>query len=77
MAAAEAAALQLTDDLIGLPGRLGPDQVAELKSHYTEAEIAELMLGVGLFLGMSKVLITLGLEPEAMDTTLVPTPGSS
>jgi len=77
VAAAEAAALQLTDDLIGLPGRLGPDQVAELKSHYTEAEIAELMLGVGLFLGMSKVLITLGLEPEAMDTTLVPTPGSS
>ena len=77
VAAAEAVALQLTDDLIGLPGRLGPDQVAELKSHFTEAEIAELMLGVGLFLGMSKVLITLGLEPEAMDTTLVPTPGSS
>jgi hypothetical protein len=29
-----------------------------------------------LFLGMSKVLITLGLEPEGMDTTVLPTPGS-
>ena len=77
LAAREVAALRLTDDLIGLPGRLGPDQVAELKSHFTEAESAELMLGVGLFLGMSKVLITLGLEPETMDTTLVPTPGSA
>ena len=43
LAAREVAALRLTDDLIGLPGRLGPDQVAELKSHFTEAEIAELM----------------------------------
>ena len=34
------------------------------------------LLGVGLFLGMSKVLITLGLEPEDMPVTVVPTPGS-
>lgn len=34
------------------------------------------MLGVGLFLGMSKVLITLGLEPKDMDTKVMPTPGS-
>ena len=45
-------------------------------SNYSDAEIAELALGVGLFLGMSKVLITLGLEPEGMDTTVLPTPGS-
>lgn len=33
-------------------------------------------MGVGLFLGMSKVLICLGLEPEQMETTVLPTPGS-
>jgi hypothetical protein len=44
--------------------------------HFSDAEIVELALGVGLFLAMSKVLINLGLEPEDMPTTLVPTPGS-
>ena len=70
------AALQLADDIIGLPGRLTEEQKARLSNHYSDAEIAELALGVGLFLGMSKVLITLGLEPEQMDTTVLPTPGS-
>ena len=41
----------------------------------SDAEIVELALGVGLFMGMSKVLICLGLEPEEMQTTVVPTPG--
>jgi alkylhydroperoxidase family enzyme len=70
------AALQLTDDIIGLPGRLTNEQKARLAENFAEAEIAELALGVGLFMGMSKVLITLGLEPEQMDTTVLPTPGS-
>lgn len=66
----------MTDDLIGLPGRLSADQRQQIRAHFSDAEIAELALGVGLFLGMSKVLITLGLEPEQMETTVVPTPGS-
>ena len=49
---------------------------AQLREHFTDAQIVEMALGVGLFLGLSKVLITLGMEPEEMDTTLVPTPGS-
>ncbi|MBO6555570.1 MAG: hypothetical protein JJ934_15440 [Pseudomonadales bacterium] len=59
-----------------MPGRLTDEQKARLSNHYSDAEIAELALGVGLFLGMSKVLITLGLEPEQMDMTVLPTPGS-
>ena len=47
-----------------------------LKRHYRDEEIVELALGVVLFMSMSKLLITLGLEPEEMDTTLTPTPGS-
>ena len=48
----------------------------QLQAHYTDAQIVELVLGVGLFMGMSKVLITLGLEPEEMPVTVLPTPGS-
>ena len=59
-----------------MPGSLSPDLVARLQEHYSEAELVELSLGVGLFLGMSKVLITLGLEPEDMPVTVMPTPGS-
>jgi hypothetical protein len=68
--------LILTDDIIGMPGQLSNVQVSEIKKHYHDAELVELALGVGLFLGMSKVLIALGLEPKEMKTTVLPTPGS-
>ena len=73
----EKAVLSLTDSIIGVPGSSDADTRALLEAHLTQAEIAELALGVGLFHGMSKVLITLGLEPEQMPVTVVPTPGSS
>lgn len=73
---AEAAILELTDALIGMPAPPGEDTIRKLKTHFSDDEIVELALGVGLFLGMSKVLITLGLEPEAMPITVLPTPGS-
>ena len=72
---AQAAALKLTDAIIGAPAPPDDDIQQALKAHYSEAEIAEIALGVGLFLGMSKVLINLGLEPEDMPVTVVPTPG--
>ncbi len=71
---AQVAALKLTDAIIGVPAPPGEDIQQTLKAHYSEAEIAEIALGVGLFLGMSKVLINLGLEPEDMPVTVVPTP---
>jgi alkylhydroperoxidase family enzyme len=73
---AEVAALLLTDAIIGLPRPLPPETRDLLQRHYSDAEIVELALGIGLFMGMSKLLITLGLEPEAMETTVLPTPGS-
>jgi alkylhydroperoxidase family enzyme len=71
------AALALTDAIIGDPRTLSAEARAELRTRFSEPEIAELALGVGLFLSMSKVLITLGFEPETMSTTVVPTPGLS
>jgi alkylhydroperoxidase family enzyme len=74
--AAEVAALRLTDAIIGDPHQLDEATRRALRSHFSEAQIVELAVGVGLFLGMSKVLINLGLEPEAMPVTVLPTPGS-
>lgn len=59
-----------------MPRTLSHSERTELESHFSTAEIAELAMGIGLFLGMSKVLINLGLEPETMPTTVIPTPGS-
>jgi hypothetical protein len=72
----EVAALELTDALIGMPGPLPVALQEKLKTLYSDADLVELSLGVGLFLGMSKVLISLGLEPQEMPTTVIPTPGS-
>ena len=74
---AETAALQLTDSIIGDPRSLTEETRQALKANFSDAEIVEMALGVGLFMGMSKVLINLGLEPEDMPITNVPTPGSS
>ena len=72
---ASVAALELTDAIIGLPRAPATATLAHLRQHYSESEIAEIALGVSLFLGMSKVLIVLGLEPESMPITVLPTPG--
>jgi alkylhydroperoxidase family enzyme len=49
---------------------------AALREQFDDAQIMELLLGVALYHGMSKVLIVLGLEPESMPVTQLPTPGS-
>lgn len=74
--AAAVAALYLTDAVLGQPAPPTTAQQNEILAHYTPAEVLEIALGVGLFHGMSKVLINLGLEPEQMPVTLLPTPGS-
>ncbi len=76
LAPREVAALALTDALVGDPRNLDLAAKDHLLAHFTPEQIVELLLGVGLFLGMSKVLITLGLEPEDMAVTVIPTPGS-
>ena len=73
------AALRLTDLIIGATAleHVDAQEVwSDLHRHFSDEQISELMLGVGLFHGMSKVLITLGLEPEDMPVTVLPSPGS-
>jgi alkylhydroperoxidase family enzyme len=71
---AEKAVLKFTDALIHDPELLTGDAKAALQRHLTPAQIAELGLGVTLFLALAKALITMGLEPEVMDRTVLPTP---
>lgn len=49
---------------------------AALDAEFTEAELVELGIGLALFHGVSKLLVTLGCEPEQMDLTALPPPGS-
>ena len=70
----EKAVLKFTDALIHDPDLLTGDARAALRRHLTPQQIAELGLGVTLFLALAKALITMGLEPEVMDRTVLPTP---
>jgi len=70
------ATLRLTDAIIGDPRSLRDEDRTFIRSQLSDPEIVEVALGVSLFIGLSKVLITLGLEPETMPTTVLPTPGS-
>lgn len=66
--------LRFTDVLLDDPARVTPELREGLRRYLSDAQIVELALGVGLFHALSKLLITLGLEPESMPTTVVPTP---
>ena len=76
----------------GLPDRLklalafadaffaaGPPPVAlqeALVAEFGDEALVEMAIGLALFHGVAKLLITLGCEPEQMDITELRTPGS-
>jgi alkylhydroperoxidase family enzyme len=71
---AQKAALRFTDAYLHNPGNV-PQSVRDgLAAHFSAPEIVEITLALAMFMGMAKVLISLGMEPEQMETTIVPTP---
>lgn len=74
---AEKAALRFTDALIHDPDLLDADARDAMRAHFTPEQIAELGIGVSLFLALAKALITMGLEPETMARTVLPTPAAT
>jgi AhpD family alkylhydroperoxidase len=66
--------LRFTDAFLDHPHRVDPALAGELRSAFRADELVELGLALAMFLGMAKVLISLGTEPEQMDVTIVPTP---
>jgi alkylhydroperoxidase family enzyme len=66
--------LRFTDAFLDPPHTADSELAADMSARFTPAEITELALALAMFLGMAKVLISLGTEPEDMDITVVPTP---
>jgi alkylhydroperoxidase family enzyme len=74
--APERAALKLADAIVEFPAPLPEADAAELRRHFSAGQVAEIAFGLGLFHGLAKALIVLGLEPEDMPVTVMPEPGS-
>jgi alkylhydroperoxidase family enzyme len=70
----EKAVIRYTD--VFLRGGHGPDDElrAEMLRHFTSAQIVELTAGIALFMGFSKIAISLGTAPADMPTMVVATP---
>lgn len=66
--------LRWTDHFLVDAGRSDDALLAEMGARFSPPEIVELTLALALFLGMSKVLVSLGVEPEEMERTVLPTP---
>ncbi|MEO5899948.1 MAG: carboxymuconolactone decarboxylase family protein [Ilumatobacteraceae bacterium] len=66
--------LRFTDAFLDPPHTADAALAAEMSAMFSPAEVVELGLALAMFLGMAKVLISLGTEPEQMDTTILPTP---
>ena len=56
-----------------------PPQAAptDVRQRFSPEEVVEVGCALALFIGMSKTLIVLGLEPEEMETTSSPMPGTA
>jgi alkylhydroperoxidase family enzyme len=66
--------LRFTDAFLDPPHTVDAELAAAMSARFSAAEITELGLALAMFLGMAKVLISLGTEPEEMEITVVPTP---
>jgi hypothetical protein len=65
--------IRLTDAMLGAEP-LTTELEAELLEHFDEGQVVELAAGIALFLGFSKIAISLGQAPADMPTMVVPTP---
>jgi len=52
-----------------------PALEGRMRLHFDPAEILELTYAMGTFIGYGKQIMILGLEPENLPLTVVPTPG--
>jgi len=68
------AVIRYADVFLADPTQLGDALRAEMLRHFTPAQIVEPSAGLALFMGFSKIAIVLGQEPDAMATTILPTP---
>ncbi|MGH1493728.1 MAG: hypothetical protein ACRBK7_30760 [Acidimicrobiales bacterium] len=70
-------ALSWADSLLAGGAAPTAEVEADLRRHFTDAQIMELTYAMGSFIGFSKQLIMLGLEPTEMPILHTPIPGSN
>ncbi len=68
-------ALAWADVLLAGADRAPAALLAQLRAAFTADELVEITYAMGTFIGYGKQIITLGMEPEALPVTEVPTPG--
>lgn len=68
------AVLRWTDACLAQPPQAPPELRREMLRHFSPEELVELTAGIALFLGFSKIAVSLGQAPESMPTLVVPTP---
>ncbi len=68
------AVLRWTDAFLGQPGDVPEALRAEMLEHFTPEQLVELTAGLALFMGFSKIAVSLGQAPADMPTVVIPTP---
>jgi alkylhydroperoxidase family enzyme len=68
------AVLRWSDAFLSDPAGASAPLREEMLRHFTPAELVELTAGLALFMGFSKIAVSLGQAPESMPTLVVPTP---
>lgn len=69
-------ALAWADMLLGGGHVTDPTLEDRMREHFSHPEIVELTYAMGTFIGYGKQIMILGLEPEDLPLTVLPTPGS-
>lgn len=66
--------LRYTDAYLRDAGAISADVTEALSAAFSPEEIVEMTVALSMFLGFAKMLISLGTEPEKMETIVIPTP---
>lgn len=67
--------LRYTDVFLTDPGAIDATLKYAMKAEFSDQEIVELTAGLALFMGFSKIAVSLGGMPESLPTMDMPTPG--
>ena len=66
--------LRYTDAFLKTPGEVDASLREAMLIHFSSEEIVELTAAIALFMGFSKIAVSLGQVPESMPVTVMPTP---
>lgn len=66
--------LRYTDVFLTDPGAIDAALKSAMKKEFSDQEIVELTAGLALFMGFSKIAVSLGGMPESLPTFEMPTP---